>query len=168
MSNNKTVTVTKEFIINAIKQAKRRKLLFPGSWLAWDNSESQQKPGKVCTRKIKECSVCAVGAIFRSALAPKDNGYAVGSFITDSLGGYDWHTPLFLYDIPDSSCTSTKVWLSALSRVFESSNGDSRKTLAFVREHFPPTLDIDINGFDLDPRLKNKLLVKEPEAQLEE
>lgn len=135
------IRVTRGFIIRAIRDAMKKKVLAQGSWVRVGSYIDASK------MTLKECSVCAVGAVFKAALNGEVNGEMVGDHINDALRG---HTFGLVYNEHLDATTKQLIeggyYLNALSVVFESTNS-GEKSIEFVKKHFPPTVEIDIDGF---------------------
>lgn len=163
MTNESTGTVielTREFVANAIESEAQ---LVPGTWIS---RADEPRPN---------CPACAVGSVMRRALdaaettrnvfeSCEDNARSVeapdGSYVTYSGTTDDGCEPAsFAQDVIDRAASvAHSAPMTALSYVFESlhdlyrSKTDRHETVriatvAFVREHFPETIRVNINGF---------------------
>lgn len=139
--------VTKEEIIEALKTEP----LAPGDWCSVSSEwyERQLTDASTPSATMQDCKVCAVGAIFRSKLSPTVTVFRVKSHIGQLMSGSYNSTLRFAQDELDSG-----NYLAALSCVFEDGENCTPPTIEerrdrsikFVEEKFPPTIDIDFNG----------------------
>lgn len=133
------VRITKAQVLKAIK-AEPLTALQQGTWI-WSNEDHRPS----LPAMDPSCVVCAVGAVFRRAVLRRDAGFQEVAELGDAL--------------VDAGVVSGKAFvkeelaagnhLNALSCVFESALPRNRRrdALAFVRRHFPPTIDVYIDGF---------------------
>lgn len=154
-----TIELTKAQVIKAIE---REPLLRPGAWIRGDYDT------QIGSLKTRECGACAVGGVLRATLAPTCTvGRLYG--IADVAAG-DRVVPACRHDAPRGIFEEAvgrirdgEPW-AALSIVFEglcdlrgrsSPTGGlrgqdlavvRRQTVAFVRNHFPNTVRMDIDG----------------------
>lgn len=154
------VLVTKKRIINAL----RKERLKPGHWLASkemisasesDNDALNETLGKQTT--IKDCMVCAVGAVFRSVCAKNSiisevekhiKNQDISAFFEHSVFGEENALRCAKNFVEDEQ------YMSALSSYFEWLDENTQhkpyrikmKLVKFVEENFPKSIELDING----------------------
>lgn len=111
--------------------------------------------------KSKDCAVCAVGSVMRNCIDPNQSWQMIEKASRKSLEGVDTFCPLEdefgLYTSPEEGLVKEGRYMQALSDFFEQTWAENhennrvvsitkRKTIAFVKKHFPYKIKIDING----------------------
>lgn len=143
------IRMTKAEIIRAIEKEPVTRLR-AGSW--YDGSYDR--------RVSKTCSVCAVGAVMRSVVSPYERGQAIlEAAVAAVRGAGDVESSRGVYEN-----LRDERWMAALSSFFESTwratlvgndwkhltpkqiEGVRTRAVAFVREYFPRSIVIDIDG----------------------
>lgn len=153
------VKISKAKIIEAIEKEPITRLE-PGTWI--DNEQGYTVGS---SKKEKNCSVCAVGAVMRNAcLNPKQDAYRVEAAASAAVGNINCTSN-------SSLALSHKNYMAALSAEFESGAGDlmmpgsasknhrdwqevstkekrelKKQVISFVKKNFPKFVEIDING----------------------
>lgn len=173
----KYVRVTKKFILDAIRKNWEAKTLLPGHWLKPFNKFIHDS---MTQQEYEACNVCAVGGIFRELTSlnlsiQPSLAINLNKFIGESVDTWapqsserdnnDKYTYKFVRK-EAINLIKRRDYLSALSVFFEGTDGDFKKTCRFIKDYFPKTIKININGFDLSPTLAGKTLRKEPPARL--
>ncbi len=151
----RTIEVSKEWVAEALEKESE---LIPGH--GWIMTIYEER---------KPCPVCAVGAVMRAALSPSTAGNRAIYKMAESNGlnggltavGLSLESIEEIYGLASRSVEAEPM--NALSFVFESLNelhrrqglineecysAVQRDTIAFVREYFPATVRIYINGYE--------------------
>ncbi len=161
------VRLTKEFIIDAISKETR---LEAGSFV-YTSGDVNIHPVFIDTVEPESCDVCAVGAVMWRALEPHQNVFYVhdaaqaatkeGSCIPEFIDTDDPEDCSGDDDVNDMdgvrflalSLIHAGLHMNALSMFFEGAchyidNIDdvAAATVAFVKEHFPDSVVVDIDG----------------------
>ncbi len=147
MTNESTGTVielTREFVAESIE---REPMLEAGQFVAYADPDDL----------AGGCAACAVGAVMRRAMAADSLGKSVVSVCSaTSHAGPLWPRGEIGHDatiIERARAEAVRAPMNALSYLFESLsktrsvNRARGEVAAFVREHFPETIRVNINGF---------------------
>lgn len=149
------VRLTKAFIIKALEK-ERPRIRTGYGWLGL-NSRIGYRATVATTLKREDCAMCAVGAVMVNAINPTSRH----GLINDAAGAAtdDYSITAAFYDSRIDIRMKAKELLglgkpmNALSVLFEglSDHCDSESrvvsdVIAFVRNHFPPSVVVDIDG----------------------
>lgn len=142
-----TIEVSKKDIIKALETEPK---LFSGAWAL---TKRRSDAGLARIKVADDCRVCAVGAVMRSVLAPTQPAKAI---VRAALAATDGAQALTYADYAKVELRAGRP-MAALSCVFEfaelrrgwfDKEGEAGRAAAtaFVKEHFPKRIRIDIDG----------------------
>lgn len=150
--------VHKNTIIKGIEEARAIGMLHKQMWVDFAGAPYEERATKTVAQLLKEkgrknCSVCAVGAVFLKLADRTQSGNSLVFAVSEAVYMEQNNAAVCGLLVPEGvswgvveKALQVKQYLTLMSHIYESPDGGADVLIQFIKERFPTYVWLEIDG----------------------